>query len=124
MSKNCFTANPETTRQSYSSFGVVMIVLGAVGAIFGSGFLGTIVYGLGLAVSGVFVMMSAGAMPAKTRAVPRLCANVRAFSVSSRWPKKTASEYSRRTTQRFSGGFCLTRWCWASPINGPKSFRA
>ncbi|WP_157947599.1 DUF2207 domain-containing protein [Abditibacterium utsteinense] len=59
--KRLFTANPATTRSTYQGIG---------GAVFGAGVLAAfflpLAYGIGLALAGIVVFLSARAMPAKT----------------------------------------------------------
>ena len=63
--KQFFQSNPETTRQNYIGYGVLIGGAGIV-AIFLAGFLGTIAYGIGLIAAGLIVAAWARAMPAKT----------------------------------------------------------
>ncbi|HEX9997795.1 MAG TPA: DUF2207 domain-containing protein [Abditibacterium sp.] len=65
MQKRLFTANPETTRNSYIGTGIVLLGIGVVAAIFGASF-GLVAYGVGFALAGLIVIFSARAMPAKT----------------------------------------------------------
>ncbi len=59
--KRLFTANPDTTRGKYHGIGIVVLGLGVAAGIF----LG-LATGIGLALAGIIVFLSAKAMPAKT----------------------------------------------------------
>ncbi|HEX8236521.1 MAG TPA: DUF2207 domain-containing protein [Abditibacteriaceae bacterium] len=76
--KNLFVSNPDTTRKAYTTVGIIMIVLGFTGGIFGMG-LGMIPYGIGVALSGLIVLASARAMPAKTATGSRALRECRGF---------------------------------------------
>ena len=63
--KKLFQSNPETTRNDYIGYGVVIAGLGVL-AFFAAGFLGSIAYGIGLVGAGIIVALFSSAMPAKT----------------------------------------------------------
>ncbi|RYG73934.1 DUF2207 domain-containing protein [bacterium] len=64
-SNGLFTANPETTRNTYHGIGGAIFLIGVLGAFFLSAFV-TIAYGIGFALAGIIIYASAKAMPAKT----------------------------------------------------------
>jgi uncharacterized membrane protein len=76
--KHMFVSNPETTRTSYTTIGIGMIVLGFIAGIFGMDW-GMIPYGAGFALSGFIVLLSARAMPAKTATGSRALRECRGF---------------------------------------------
>ena len=63
--KKMFNANPETVRGGWMGTGIMLLVLGVAGAIFGAAF-GLMAYGIGAALAGIIVVASAKAMPSKT----------------------------------------------------------
>ncbi len=65
--KKLFDRNPDTTRKLYFGAGIALLVLAFFGFVVGVN-LGHVSWGMGLALSGVIVLLSARAMPAKTAA--------------------------------------------------------
>jgi uncharacterized membrane protein YgcG len=65
--KQIFARNPEKVRSRYQGAGILLLIAGFFGGIFGME-MGLIPYGIGLALAGVILLLSARAMPAKTAA--------------------------------------------------------
>jgi uncharacterized membrane protein YgcG len=63
--KNMFVSNPDTTRKTYITIGMIMLIGGFIGGIFGMDW-GGIPYGAGVFIAGLVVLASSRAMPAKT----------------------------------------------------------
>lgn len=62
IDKNLFAKNPEEVRNSFNSLGITLGILGLVCMI-----ISQLALGIGLFLSGLFVVLSARAMPARTR---------------------------------------------------------
>jgi uncharacterized membrane protein len=76
--KHMFVSNPDTTRKTYTTIGIILLILGFIGGIFGMDS-GLIAYGAGVAVSGIIVLLSSRAMPAKTATGSRALRECRGF---------------------------------------------
>jgi len=63
--KRLFNGNPEKVRNNYYAIGGITLVVGFFALVMGAAF-GFAAYGLGLAVAGLIVLLSAKAMPSKT----------------------------------------------------------
>ncbi len=71
VAKRLFNQNPDSVRSSYVGIGFVLIVFGIIAGVIGANS-GNLAWGIGLALSGLIVLLSARAMPAKTAKGSRL----------------------------------------------------
>lgn len=76
--KHMFVSNPDTTRTTYTTIGIIMLIGGFILGIFGMDW-GGIPYGAGIFLAGIIVIVSARAMPAKTATGSRALRECRGF---------------------------------------------
>lgn len=65
-SQHLFLTNPETERQKFVGLGVVIIIAAVLGGVLLNSWVNNIAYWLGLGIAGIFPILFAKAMPAKT----------------------------------------------------------
>ena len=83
--KQMFARNPEKVRSAYQGAGILLLIAGFFGGIFGFD-LGLVAYGIGLAIAGVILLSTARAMPwsrcGSSRWCKDGCKNARAAAAS------------------------------------------
>jgi hypothetical protein len=103
--KHMFVSNPDTTRKTYTTVGMILLIGGFIGAIFRYGCRPDRLW------SGCRSLRDYRAVVVTRHAcqnghrLARAARMSRFSTLSCRWPRKTASGYSHRTTRRFSDGF-------------------